>query len=104
MANQTLPSSVESDLRALAPSWWDRLLAGPRRLLEILRDPPDLIERPVIIEFIVNIYPDYTARITATKLSGPTREEIAQIAQTGVNAVLSWAKQQGVTLQINPKK
>ena len=100
----TLPSSVAADLRTLAPSWWDRLLRAPRRLLEVLRDPPDLIERPIAVEFIINVYPDYTARITATKLSGPTREEIAQLAQTGVNAILSWAKQQGVPLQLNAKK
>ena len=99
-----LPSSVAADLRTLAPSWWDRLFRAPRRLLEVLRDPPDLIERPIAVEFIINVYPDYTARITATKLSGPTREEIAQLAQTGVNAILSWAKQQGVPLQLNAKK
>ena len=72
------------------------------KVVELLRNPPDLIERAVIIEFILAIYPDYTARITATKLSGPKPEEIQNITNAGIAALLAWAKGQGVELKLNP--
>ena len=98
-----LPSSVTGWARRT----WVRLI-GTRlgvflaKAVELIRDPPDLIERPVTVEFILAIYPDYTARITATKLSGPKPEEIQNITNAGIAAMLAWAKGQGVELKLNP--
>lgn len=73
-----------------------------RRVRDRLLDPPDLTEKAIAIEFIVVVYPDYTARVTATKLSGAKPEEIQNIANAGIAIMLTWARNQGVNLHLNP--
>jgi len=79
-------------------------MSTPRALVNLvmgwLRNPPDLVERSPAVRFVISVFPDRSAGISASKLVGATPQEITAMTQVAFDILIQWARSQGVQIQM----